>query len=245
MPKLLAHFVPLAEELLFPRRCPVCDRILPFRQGLAGPGCCTACRGVLKIIREPRCLTCGKHLPDDRETCSDCRRRRFRFRRNVALWEYDDAARASVARYKYHGRQEYTGWYIDELMRIRGQELRRLCCEAVVPVPVHRSRYAARGFNQAGLLAQELAGRLSLPFRPDLLLRIRKTVPQKSLSPEARARNLRDALAVRKGAPLPASVLLVDDIFTTGSTLEASARALTEAGVRDVFCVTLFIVPDR
>ena len=246
MHRLLRFLFSFVTELFFPRRCPVCDRVLSFRQGLAGPGVCLSCRGVLRPVAGPRCLRCGKALLTEAEFCPDCRRRKRHFRQNVALWEYDEAARASVARFKYHGRSEYAGWYAEELLRLRGREIKRFSCEAVVPVPVHRSRLVRRGYNQAGLLAEELAARLALPYRPELLLRRKKTVPQKELfSPTARARNLQSALAVPARAVLPRSVLLVDDIYTTGSTLEACSLALLEAGVKEVYCVTLCIVPDR
>lgn len=105
---------------------------------------------------------------------------------------------------------------------------------ALLPVPLHRRRLRARGYDQARELAAPLARRLGLPLRDGILQRTRDTAPQSELDAAARWRNLRRAFAVPRGAVLPAHVALVDDVMTTGSTLNAAAEALLRAGVRRV-----------
>jgi ComF family protein len=106
--------------------------------------------------------------------------------------------------------------------------------DALVPLPLHRARLRARGFDQTLELARSLARALALPLRDDLLVRARATDPQSRLDAAARRRNLRGAFTVRGDGPWPAHVALVDDVMTTGATLHAAAAALRRAGVARV-----------
>lgn len=227
-------------RILYPHRCPVCDGVLSFSENFAVH---PACHAKLFFIREPYCLRCGRPLAEaEAEYCADCRKRSFRFRRNFAVLGYNEAARDSVVRFKYYGRQEYAAFYAEEILKARGEELLTLKADALIPVPIHRSRLRKRGYNQAELLARELSRRLGVPCRSDVLLRFRRTRAQKELGPDARIRNLRHALKVRRGAANGLkTVLLVDDIYTTGSTVEACTRVLLEAGIAEVFCLTLCV----
>ena len=106
--------------------------------------------------------------------------------------------------------------------------------DALVPVPLHRRRLRERGYNQAREIAAPLARQLGVPLREGLLQRVRHTQPQSRLDADARQGNLDDAFAVTASGQLPAHVVLVDDVMTTGATLHAAAWALREAGVRRV-----------
>jgi ComF family protein len=109
----------------------------------------------------------------------------------------------------------------------------------IVPVPLHRARERERGYNQAALLANELAPRLGLPLVADALIRTKATVPQVGLSPEERRANVREAFSCVGNSLADARVLLIDDVYTTGSTMEAAAAALRECGVLSVWAYTL------
>ena len=160
--------------------------------------------------------------------------------RNVAALEYNETARDSVVRFKYHGRQQYAVSYAEELWALRSEEILSFGADALVPVPIHRDRLRKRGYNQAELLAEELSKLSGIPLRRDLLFRSRRTGVQKALGPEARIRNLAGAFSAGNVQGLR-SVILVDDIFTTGSTMEACTRVLLSAGVPTVFGVTLCV----
>ena len=111
--------------------------------------------------------------------------------------------------------------------------------DAVVPVPVHKSKYRERGYNQAEILANGIGKRLGIPVMPDFLVRSKKTLPQKQLSDKERLKNLQEAFMVNKKAgcclSMPAKVLLVDDIYTTGSTIEACTNVLLKHCVKHVY----------
>lgn len=237
--KIAAAVGSAAVQLLFPRRCPVCDGIVtPF-----GEKICLGCMKKLRYIAPPRCLRCGKRLEDaGAEYCRDCGRKTHYFVRGRALYEYESVA-ASIYRFKYGGRREYADFFGEELAECLGDFLREVRPDALIPVPVHKSRLRKRGFNQSELLAKALGRRAGIPVRTDCIRRVKKTVPLKLLNPEERQNNLKKAFHIAgndvKLREMPARVMIVDDIYTTGSTIDEMARVLLEAGVREVYFVTL------
>ncbi len=224
--------------LFFPRRCPVCGEIVLPRGELI----CPACVGKLKPVRQPVCMTCGKELESGRqEYCADCMRHPKTFRRNFALLHYDDVTRRSMAAIKYKNKREYLDFYGEAMARRFGRQLLRIRPDALVPVPVHRSRLRSRGFNQAQLLAQRIGRCLEIPVCPQALIRTKKTLPQKKLTSAQRLENIRKAFAPGILPPGTRRVVLIDDIYTTGSTLEACARVLRSMGVEEVYGMTICI----
>ena len=225
-------------QCFYPHRCPVCDGVLFFSEKYwIHPDC----RKKLSFVQQPFCFRCGRAVSDAaKEYCPDCLRRRRSFARSVAALEYNEAARDSVVRFKYHGRQQYAVSYAEEIWRLRKEEILSFRADAFVPVPIHRDRLRKRGYNQAELLAEELSKFSGIPLRRDVLFRKRRTGAQKALGPEARIRNLAGAFSAGNVRGLQ-SVIIVDDIFTTGSTMEACTRVLLSAGVKTVFGVTLCV----
>lgn len=241
--KIAAAVGTFAADLLFPRRCPVCGNIVDG--GRAAGGICPGCVRKLSPVREPVCKKCGKGLFSDRqEYCPDCIRRPKSFEAGRALLHYNEAARNSVTAVKYKNRREYLDFYAEAMARRYRDTVRRWQPQVLVPVPVHPSRRRQRGFNQAEELAVRLGERLGIPVESRLLVRTRKTAAQYGLGASERLKNLQQAFAVRPGTRLPESVLLIDDIYTTGSTAEACTRVLKSAGVRRVYVLTICIGGD-
>ena len=229
-------------ELLFPRRCPVCDEVLAFGEGPVH----RSCQGKLKYIESPVCLKCGKPILEGEEACcSDCGRRRHVFTAGRAVWVYDSRMRASVAAFKYRGRREYAGFYVDQMAALQGAWLHRIRPEVIMPVPLNWKKRQRRGYNQAELLARGLSARLHCPVDTRYLRRTGWTEPQKSLSALQRYENLKKAFRVCGEKGLYKRVLLVDDIYTTGSTMDACARVLREAGVEEVYMICLCTGSDK
>lgn len=231
-------------NLLFPRRCPVCgDIVLP-----EGALICPSCIQKLSPVKQPTCRKCGKEVFGDRmEYCLDCTRHQHTFESGVALLNYNDAARKSMAAIKYRNRREYLDFYAQALFVRYGKWMNHIQADAFIPVPVHPSRLKKRGFNQAKELADRLSRLTGIPVISNLLIRIRKTAPQKELSPTERLKNLQQAFAVSSTfqhsdfPPVPSRVILVDDIYTTGSTVECCTRILKQAGVQEVYFITICI----
>ena len=163
-------------DLLFPRRCPVCDGVLRFRKEYI----CPECLEKIKFIREPACMKCGKGLREEAEYCYDCARKKHLYIQGAALFEYGSAA-SSIYRFKYGGRQEYAVFFGRSMAVMLGERMRRWRVQALVPVPIHVSRLRKRGYNQAQLLAEVISSYTGIPVRTDIIARQKKTAPQKEL----------------------------------------------------------------
>lgn len=224
-------------DLIYPRRCPVCDKaVKPF-----GSLICEECEGKLAYIKAPFCQKCGKELKDKRAFyCHDCMGKEHSYDRGMALFTYESAAQ-SIYRFKYRGRQEYAAYYGERMARILGKRILELKPDALVPVPIHSSKKRIRGYNQAELLAKELGYRLEIPVRADLVQRIRKTLPMKDLSSQERQKNLKKAFNIRRFDVKLNTVVIIDDIYTTGSTIDAVADTLRSVGVQNIYYVALAI----
>lgn len=221
-------------QLLFPLRCPVCDRIVsPF-----GEKICIECLGKLKMLTPPWCMKCGKKLLIEEELCADCRKKEHRFVRGRSLYEYQSAA-PSIYRLKYGGRREYADFFGQEMARYLGPFIRDCRPEAIIPIPLHPKRQNKRGYNQAQLLAEALGRYTGLPVRADLLRRVKNTAPLKCQNPLERQNNLKRAFNITQNDVKLERVILIDDIYTTGSTMDEAAKVLAQHGVQRVFCVTL------
>ena len=198
-------------RLVFPAHCAFCDALLPF-----------AVRGV----------------------CPDCRKRMVRPHRlalpdGFAVFSYDGVVRDALHRMKYRGRPEYAAFFADCLAMVGEEEIRRWAPAVMIPVPIHPARRRMRGYNQAEELTCILSRRLGIPQSSRLVVRQKETQPQNALTPAERRENVRDAFAVRR--PVPARVLLVDDIYTTGSTVRELTQLLKTHGAVDVriLCVAV------
>lgn len=228
--------------------CAACNASLPYPA--RGP-VCQSCWDAIRSFTPPLCRRCGDPLPSWRVisveagVCPRCRRRSSALTESRAIGPYEGSLRAIVHAFKYGGCRS--------LARGLGARLRESAAgllgnaDIVVPVPLHRSRRRGRGFNQA----RELARHLGLPL-VDALRRTRATPSQTDLPAAARHGNVRDAFALaRRQLPWLAlnveglRIVLVDDVSTTGATIEACARVLRAAGAADVSAVTAARVVSR
>lgn len=228
-------------DLLFPPFCPVCRARLGAgrRDPLCGP-----CWQRLERVSPPWCEVCGLAFgrfagappspPDVGSRCGGCRRRRpaFTYARSAA--RYGDVVREALHAFKFRGRRALAAPLGDLLADLGGDSL-PVRPDLLVAVPLHPVRERERGFNQSALLADRVARAWRLPARADALARVTFTRPQTDLSAEERRANVRRAFAVRRPAAVAGRhVLLVDDILTTGSTVEACAACLHASGAASV-----------
>lgn len=224
-------------RLLYPPRCPICDGIVEEDGGI-----CPECRKKVIWVGEPVCKKCGKPLLNQRaEYCHDCGRKRHSFVQGKALWVYEGKARESVCRFKYQNKREYGEAYAREIAGQYGHWIASRGVEAIVPVPLHRKKRRIRGYNQAEILARNLGALLGIPARADLLVRTRNTAPQKTLNDTERKNNLKGAFISTKNVVQLKHILVVDDIYTTGSTVDAVSSVLLDAGAAKIFvcCISI------
>ncbi len=199
------------------------------------------------------CLKCGRAIEDaDREYCEKCAGLSFSFRRCYIVFPYEGELRMLLMKFKYLSRKDLGIFFAREAVKRYGDELGRLSFDAVIPVPIHESRFRERGYNQAETVSAYIAQALGISCFPEILVRTRHTIAQKKLDTVGRLANLRTAFAIdwrglnlakkemaRHGKSEIKRALLVDDIFTTGSTLECASEKLIKAGIEEVYALCI------
>jgi ComF family protein len=209
-------------DLLLPQRCLACSQ--------PGPHVCDRCRSTLHAIVAPLCERCGAPTAWGVERCGECTGRRLAFSRARAAVAYDEPVRRIVAAWKERGLRRLASWAADVIADLVPPTV----VDCVTFVPPDRDRTLRRGHHPAESLARELASRWDL--QPVALLRRRRRIlAQRGLERRERGRNVAGAFHARAS---PRSILLVDDVYTTGATANSAASALRAAGARRVEVVT-------
>lgn len=226
-----------AVNFFYPPRCPVCDGVLA-----CGVDVCAACRRQIQTVEEPVCKRCGKPLCDERqEYCSDCAGGNHFYRQGKAVFVYRGWIRQSMYRFKYSNRREYAVFYAGQAAQLYGEWIRRNGVDVIVPIPMYAPKQRARGYNQAEVFAQMLGRAVEIPVDAKLVRRVRNTVPQKELNGTERSCNLKNAFQLVPDIVKYDQILLVDDIYTTGSTVDAVAEVLLSAGARYIYYICISI----
>lgn len=224
------------KSALFPRRCGICDGAIKYDECI-----CPGCAKRLRPLTGETCRKCGKRLKDtERLHCYDCSRKIHYFDRGYAIFEYADVKK-SLYRFKYSGRAEYAQMYAHYGDLILGDTIRSLKADALIPVPIHRRRLNRRGYNQAEVLAKALSAYINVPVITDLVIRQKYTVPLKKLDEKGRINNLKKAFIIGQIGVKLDTIVIIDDIYTTGSTIDAISRLLRESGVKNIYYITVAI----
>lgn len=225
-------------DLLYPPHCTICRAATP-----SGEHLCAACRAQAPTLKGTLCSVCSTPFSGQISgpfVCSACVERKFAFTCAVSRYRSQGPVRELVHRLKYqnalHLRGVLVGWLREALDDPR---LQSPPCERLVPVPLHPTRQRERGFNQSHILAEGLSRQSGIPLF-DCLRRVRYTPSQTRLDRKERMENLRDAFQMRQNCPVRnLHLLLIDDVLTTGSTVDACARVLREAGAASVRVATV------
>jgi ComF family protein len=228
----------MALDLVLPPLCLVCRAPVGDANSL-----CAACWSAMRFIGPPFCDRCG--LPFEYEqatdgTCAACLAHPPAFSRARAVLRYDDASKRLILRFKNADRIHAAPALARWLARAGGDLVKGT--DLIVPVPLHWRRLLRRRYNQSALLAKALARHAALPWSPDALSRLRPTQSQGGLSARQRRDNVRGAFAVgprRKALVAGRRILLIDDVLTTGATLDAAAKALLRAGAAEVSALAI------
>ncbi len=220
-------------ELFYPLHCEVCEKALFAKTRL-----CQECWDRMKPLTASFCERCSYPLLKGGR-CKNCADRELHFVAGVSAFQYEGLVRQLLHRFKYGGDQSLKK-VLGELLALtlRDKRLQGVSFEAIVPVPLYRLREREREFNQALLLAQEVAFQLKRPLR-QILCCTQATASQARLDRKERIKNRTGKFALKKNQSLSGNYLLVDDVLTTGATLDVCARVLLEAGASGVWAATV------
>lgn len=226
-------------HLLFPRECVGCSCDLAWN---AEGFLCPACKRELKVPGPLICQRCGTVLKAGGAHCYACRGsrgKRYKCKIIRSAWQFNAPSRALIHALKYGG-LDYLAPLMAEDMVHRFSQLKELAgADLIVPVPLHRLKLRQRGYNQSELLARCFARKTGLPFLENGLVRVRNTPSQTALNRAGRLENMTGAFScVRPEAVKGRTVLLIDDVATTGATLEGCAQALKQGGAKQVLAYT-------
>ena len=242
----------------------MCDELLEPEE--IEKGIHSACESKLYPIYGAVCMHCGRPIGDKisknieykldmehrcpvetvtREYCHDCESKGYHRKTFVAqakaLYLYKDEIKISMYRFKYSNKREYAFFFAKQAVKCYNAWMKHIGIETIVPVPLYAPKQRRRGYNQAESFARELGKCLEVPVSTDMVYRVVNTIPQKGLSQMERKKNLEKAFQKGKSAKRYRSVLLVDDIYTTGSTAEAVAKELMSLGIERVYLLTICI----
>jgi ComF family protein len=230
-------------SIFFPAGCRICDRLLVTASRIP---ICEECLSSFERLPAIVCETCGRPLPDHAERvpqfllCPACQDKTYAFDRARSFAVYKDALVQAILLLKFEQIGPLGAWFADQLAGLVREGGNSLAADVVVPVPLHRERERERGYNQAALISKPLSKKLGLPHKAVLLMRTRARPDKRILSLEERWESVRGAFATRPGSQVDnLRVLLVDDVLTTGATLDACARALLDAGAKSVIGLTV------
>ncbi len=218
-------------DLILPPRCVNCETTNSWL--------CDDCLSQVDIINRPICQKCGTPHTAAPFSCSQCAHHPLKFINGIraAAFFEDNPIRPAIHALKYNNHKAIA----DTLAQLLYDACQRhnLTFDVIMPVPLHKSRYKTRGYNQSELLARGLSRRLNIPLDTRTLVRTKKTKSQMTLGAEERQQNVAGAFTTKPGRPLAQQILLIDDVCTTGSTLDACAAALTTSGAATVWGLTL------
>lgn len=224
---------------LYPDICPFCGQLLKKEEK---GSICRKCKFKLPYIYEPKCKKCGKSIDRvENEYCWDCEQHRHYFDRGFAVWEHQPVVAQAIYQFKYHNRRIYSRFFAREMVRSYESYIHKWNIDLVVPIPISKTRKRQRGYNQAELLAREISSIMGIPVDVYNLVRTKDTVAQKKLDVRKRKMNLSQAFVWKGKNKRIGNVLLIDDIYTTGNTIDAAAKVLKAAGAAKVYFLTVSI----
>ena len=235
-------FIELCLELLYPEKntcffCDACD------ESIGEKYICPDCEALIKKIVPPSCSKCSKPIDFNTSTnlCPDCSSYENHFELSKSPFAYEGLIKKGIYNFKYYNKPYFYKFFGNCLFNYM-KSINYADFDYILSVPLHASKMRKRGYNQSELLAKYLSVKLSIPY-VDALKRTKKTLKQSEQTKEERRKNLKNAFVVKKRTNTEciknSSVLLVDDVYTTGSTADECSIALLEYGVGKVYVITI------
>ena len=244
--EFLRNLSGILTSVCFPAGCRLCDQLLVDARRVP---LCDNCLSSFQEVPPGHCEICGlpgtfdPEFPKELSFCEDCQEHRFGFQFARSFGLYEGTLARAILLLKHEQIEPLGTWFAKRLAELVHKHGERMCADAIVPVPLHRQRRPRTGYNQVdlrGVFGRPLSKRLGLPYQPVLLMRSRPRPEKHLLRSEERWEAVRGAFAIRQGGRVDnLRILLLDDVMTTGATLDACSRALREAGAESVLGLTI------
>ena len=220
-------------DVVFPAVCLHChERIKHQEMWLCGN-----CYEKLSYLPGIHCPICG--YPDVESECDNCEQNRFAFTQALSVFMYDGAVKTLIHELKYNGFTGIAEWFAAKMYQVVLQNQHFGNVDYVTAVPLHRVRKRERGFNQSELIARALALKMQIPYTDKLIKRMYNTVSQTLLDKNMRRQNLGNAFGLSKLSPDKLRILIIDDVFTTGTTVNEATKVLKVAGAEKIYILTI------
>ena len=221
--------------IIYPKTCCFCGKV-------SEKELCKECAEKVVYITEPRCKKCGKPVRyEEQEYCYDCHKNVHTYEQGRSIWMHKMPVSLSIYQFKYKNRRIYGEFYAKEMFRIYGRLIGEGGVEVIIPIPLHRKKKRLRGYNQAEIIARNLGEIMDIPVDCKSVIRNRYTRPQKELNDKERKKNLKQAFSITSQWANYKNVLVIDDIYTTGSTIDTVTKELKSRGARKVYFLTISI----
>ena len=214
----------------------MCDGVLPIKN----KGLCITCEKKIRYVKDPRCMKCGKPISSEDEYCKDCRGREHKFIQGRAVFDYGTMAE-SLHRFKNRGRAEYAETYARLISEREKDWLCAIKPDAFIPVPIHKKKLRQRGYNQSACLSKELSKITNIPTLENVVIRENHTSPLKNLSLRERQNNLKNAFKLCTNDVKLTTIVIVDDIYTTGSTIDEISATIKDKFPCRIYFLTLAV----
>ena len=238
------------KKFIFPSRCVLCDKLLPYGDKLENMYLCDDCKEKFEFIKEPTCKKCGAMISDVNEIyCLRCKNdllENYEF--GFGLLRYNDFVKESLHKIKYDGRKEYIDFYGKCIARKYIDKFIEIDPDFLVPVPIHKHRLVERNYNQSEVLANSISSELKrlgvdIKVNNDIIFRTKYTKVLNKLDNQDRREELSDAFYTEDLSNIE-KVIIVDDIYTTGTTIDTMAKVLKNAGIKEVYFVVIAVVDN-
>ena len=238
------------KKFIFPSRCVICDAVLPFGDKLENEHLCDKCKTKLEFIKEPTCKKCGAMISNSEdEYCMRCKEKFYKsFEYGFGLLRYNDSIKQSLHKIKYGGRKEYLYFYGKLIARAFYNKFLEINPDCFIPVPIHKSRLKERNFNQSIVLANVISNELSkkgliIPVNTNIVFREKNTKVLNILDNDERKLELKNAFFINDINGIDKAII-IDDIYTTGSTINEISKCLKNAGINSIYFAVISVLDN-
>lgn len=226
--------------LVYPQRCPGCEKVINKTE--AKVGFCKQCSSKIEFTGTSTCMQCGRRVPDNtKEFCLDCEKKHRIVKQGKAVYQYSGPMKAAMYRFKYSNKRCYGDVFSKHAVACYKDKIESWEIDGIVPVPMYKKKQRKRGYNQAEVFAKALSRETGIPVYSKLVVREKDTAPMKMLDNTQRRQNVQNTFKLSENKVKLRKILVVDDIYTTGSTIEAVAEQLLTGTAEEIYSLCICI----